>query len=257
MADFANNINNEPVQALRKWEVLAYVLNGAVIAFAIWGFASMSSAAIVLAFLMPWVILLLAIFSYKPFSMGGKWNAFQATIFFSLVLSASTLSYRALKGFQILGWDRLLLLSLLPAIVIFFAVFAVNNFLKTGSLSIHDWVKSKSSIMLILLIFFSWLYGLAGIFKVNTSFSRTAAAMFTARVLEKHVTYSYASHGFMVPYYYVTLAPWGPQTKQTTAVASIGFEFIYQSLQPGKQACIALHQGRLGVQWYEITVCNY
>ncbi len=102
--------------------------------------------------------------------------------------------------------------------------------------------KSKGDIVFVILI--ALIYGYGGTCQINCAFDYSDTQVYNTTVLNKH-----AHHG-RHDYYYLTLAPWGPE-QQIKEVEDDGA--LYDQVKIGDTVKVNLKKGLLNIPWFIIT----
>lgn len=145
------------------------------------------------------------------------------------------LAMRALMDFEFL--DLQVLAGMTAGIALAATVFLCRKYpvLKRGLLSL----------MGVFLFTWAWLYG--AVAQADVQFDGAKPALFRTTVIAMHV-----SRGSKSTSYNVTVAPWGPiRTDETISVAPR----TYNRLKIGREACVWLGGGALGMRWYDLSDC--
>jgi hypothetical protein len=81
----------------------------------------------------------------------------------------------------------------------------------------------------------------------DTRLDNSASQTFKTEVVGKKRSHSRATN------FSLTLAPWGPRTKEQTIAVDRDF---YRSVALGERICVGLHRGALGARWFQIARCS-
>jgi len=151
--------------------------------------------------------------------------------------SCLLLAPQALFRMHLLEWKRPLLLGLLVAVLLTFAVWQADVALRR-----QPWA---ALIMLLVAI----AYGYGATMETNAIFDRSRTMWYQPVIVSKHI--SRGSKGGSS--YYFRLEPWGPQESEDNVRVSQSF---YDAKQPGDFVCIGLRDGALNMPWYFVRDCR-
>ena len=99
----------------------------------------------------------------------------------------------------------------------------------------------------IALVAMSGVWGFGAGLGVDAALDGSPATVYRTAVMGHHV-----SHGRHTSYY-LTLAPWGPQTEDDSV--EVPWK-TYAAFQVGDEVCVPLRAGTLGVAWYRVEGCR-
>lgn len=156
-------------------------------------------------------------------------------VIWGLVFSLAMLVLKSCTDFQILQYTNVWFPFIIVSAAFFFLLYLVH--------------KKETIIILshkiLLFLLLSGLYGFAGIIEVNCIFDKSPEKIYQARVLDHEIYKGRRKYN-----YYLTLAPWGPQTRSRRLSIS-EYEYENYSLKP--VITIHLKSGRFNIPWFIIS----
>jgi hypothetical protein len=90
-------------------------------------------------------------------------------------------------------------------------------------------------------------YAFGSLGEANALLDRSRPSVLRGQILDKRISYDRATT------YRFRLAPWGPLGAPKEV--SVPQE-LYDRLEPGKEACLLLHDGALGMAWFNVMACR-
>jgi hypothetical protein len=135
---------------------------------------------------------------------------------------------------HVLEWKPVLVATLLGLIIFAFILAATDHW------------KRRSSFIAAVLLSSAYAYGAP--IMINGLLDRSEAKVYPVKVLAKHVSRSRKSTT-----YYLEITPWGPifQNDNVNVTGS-----LYRQVRVGKNVCVTLHSGALGVPWFGVGMCS-
>lgn len=90
-------------------------------------------------------------------------------------------------------------------------------------------------------------YGISIVTLANVQLDRSPGQNFQSRIIDSHVGRAKTRT------HLIKLAPWGP--RQSAADVSVSEAMFNRLTMPGSVACISLHDGAFGIQWFSVDAC--
>ena len=149
--------------------------------------------------------------------------------------AALAVAVRGLSDVQIFDWQWLL---------------AGAVFIGAGWMAMTWWVDPASlrlKFMWVFLGLISIAYGWGVLALADQQLDSAPASVYRSAIEGMRI-----SHGKSTSYY-LTLAPWGPQTQADEV--DVGRRF-YRTVSRGEIVCVLLHPGFLKARWFEIRKCG-
>lgn len=109
-------------------------------------------------------------------------------------------------------------------------------------------VRAWNRAGLLALLALTSFYGVGLAASLNQDMDSGTPQIHTAHVLAKRTGRHRHRH-----YYYLKLAPWGPQTSSGEAKVN---EYFYRNVSVGGTVCIDLYPGALAIPWYHAKDCR-
>ena len=229
------NTERERGALLEKYRNVTKYLNNAGIAVGLWAFIYPSpyEILIVLCALFPLAGIMILVQSNGLVHFDERKNSAYPSIVRMFMMPALALAFRSLLDFSIIDAKQLLL----PVLAIT-AVFSGLMLAKSKEFTGKAWIK-------LLPIIFAAVYAYGLTVTGNCLFDRSQPEVFTARVLDKHVTTGKSTT------YYVKLAPWGPVAEADDATVT---REQYERVQVGKEVYVGKMAGILKIPWFFISL---
>jgi hypothetical protein len=227
----------ERMQSVAQAHRIANALNAAAVLAGAWGWfyphpyeLAMSALAV-----LPFAAIALIVFSRGQYRLDSGRNEVRPNVAFVLITPAAVLALRALLDINLLRWQDGAQMAVLGMIV--FAV--LLNLGMRGA-------DRKIGVVLVFAGFMS-AYGYGAGVLADAWFDRAVPERFQSKVQDKYTTSGNRTE------FHLKLAPWGPQTEPDDIAVNSP---LYDALNPGDSACIALHKGALGAPWYVVDACH-
>lgn len=183
---------------------------------------------------LPLVALALLLRSNGIYQIDQNRNDTRPTLGGLFIAPGLGLALRAMLDLNLLGWKTPLALSLFLATVMVIAIVRGDPGTR----------KRPVSIAIISVLCLAYGFGLTA--QGNALLDRSAAQVFQAVVVDKHVSEGKSTT------YYLHLNPWGPQTGVTEVSVD---ESFYNATPSGAMVCVYLHAGALRIPWYQVDRC--
>jgi hypothetical protein len=215
----------------------ATILDIATLAVVLWAFIGPQPYAWLIGSLvaLPIVALLLVIGSLGLFRIGISASDAHANLGAVCALPACVITARLLLDLNMVDWVPLIIAALACA-----AVFVAALALADRNLRRHPWMLAG-----IALLTSAYAFGSLG--EANALLDRSHPSVLRSQILDKRISYGRTTT------YRFKLAPWGPLGAPKEV--SVPQE-IYARLEPGKEACLLLHDGMLGMPWFVVLACR-
>jgi hypothetical protein len=237
-------LNNEEIgatpddrmEALSRGKRLCRFLNVATVAVGAWAafYPRPYHLVVFLLVLLPWVALAITARSGGLFRIDSKKNDPHPNVALPFIMPGLLLMLRVTTDMKLLDWRGPLYLSVALACILGTAAVIADRSLG----------KRRSTAVLLFVLSISYGYGAS--MEANALLDHSVTSIYHARVTGKHI--SSGRHTS----YNLYLAPWGP--KQDRDVVSVS-RLFYDSVRPGDDVCLALHDGFMHMPWSTVHPC--
>ncbi|WP_162944909.1 hypothetical protein [Flavisolibacter nicotianae] len=228
----------EREEQLRKARLKAKALNwaGGLVAAWTWFLPQPYEVVIFLCILLPIICLLLVKSSKGLIRMEEKKKSAYPSVFSGVLFPSLALCIRALMDFNLLQYGNVWKGTLMLA-GLFMTVLLVRSKEFTFR-SAKDYGLAFGITILVL------AYSFGAVVTANCTWDNSTTSVYHAQVTGKHISSGKTTT------YYVSLTPWGPQTKEDDVSVS---KALYNRLQAKDDVSVYFRQGWFGISWFFIT----
>jgi len=184
--------------------------------------------------IIPWAVIVIMARSPGLYTFNAPRGSDQPDLTVLLISPGFLLTIRALMDVQTLDWQRLIVWTLIIAL------------LMIGTI----WMKLPAAraklgaVVLTFLLLMAYGYGTSAL--ANALLDRSPATSYTTQVYGKHITSGRNRRPEM------RLGPWGARTVDADVMVSWD---LYRSTNIGDPVCVLVHPGALRISWYRVAKC--
>jgi len=223
-------------EALKRGKRLSGFVTFVTIALGAWAWIYPQPYRLVISLLalLPWAAMAIVARSGGLFKIDTKRNDPHPSVGIAFMMPGFVLVLRVLSDMNALKWTSALYLTM-----------ALGTLLGVAAVMADRSLKNNVG-MAILVLLLSSAYGYGAGMEANALLDRSAASIFTSRIIGKSV--SSGKHTS----YDLNLNPWGP--KEDAGKVSVSRRF-YEGVRVDDPVCIVLRNGALHVPWYTVHRC--